>query len=300
MGRLRISPEPHKADNERSVRGLIYCLGTVCSGGLFLLSGGGALSDSNSPKLVKNPPPRVVVTQTPAPVSIIEAAHIIDQAEARERTPPSAKPDTMPTLAIDQMISVKAGQSSVLHLSVNADGVLRDHSLIAIHGLPQGTVISAGRPNGIDGWLLTPEDLLGRLSITPSAKADGTSVIVVLLLTPEGRVAREVHTKLVVSRDAGANGDNAPPAPAVSSADDIQVLLSHGRDLERVGYFAGARLFFQRAAEAGSAEGARALGETYDPVEFEKLGVHGLTPDPALAHLWYDRARALEAKSSDK
>lgn len=237
--------------------------------------------------------------ETAAPVSVIEAAQIVDKAEPRTKTPQGSSKtgDEMPTLVIDQVISGRPRQPTVFHLSVNADGVLPDHSLVAIHGLPKGTVLSAGRSDGMNGWLLAPYDLLGSgLSITPSANSNGSSDVVVLLLTPEGRVAREVHTKLVVSGGVTVSDNSEPPSPVASTPEEIQVLLSHGRELERVGYLAGARLFFQRAAEAGSAEGARALGETYDPVEFQKLGVHGLAPDPALARMWYDRAQALEEK----
>ena len=38
-----------------------------------------------------------------------------------------------------------------------------------------------------------------------------------------------------------------------------------------------ARLLFRRAAEAGDAEGALALGATYDPGVLAKLGVRGIS-----------------------
>jgi hypothetical protein len=38
------------------------------------------------------------------------------------------------------------------------------------------------------------------------------------------------------------------------------------------------------------------MGETYDPVEFQKLGVQGLVPDETMARKWYDRAQELEEK----
>jgi hypothetical protein len=304
MNGLKIPAEPYRANKHRLLRSVICWLGMIGSVGLVMVTKSEAVSDSNPPRIVLSLSTKAPVAESAAPISVIEAAQIIDKAEAREGTPQLTKTeDGMPSLAIDQEISVAAARSTVFPLSVNADGVLPHNSLIAIRGLPPGTVISAGRRNGADGWVLTPDDLLGALYITPGVGAAGASDVSVLLLAPDGHVARELRTKLVISGGAAPNNNAnnvAPPPPAATTAEEIEVLLSHGRNLERVGYFAGARLFFQRAAEAGSAEGARALGETYDPVEFQKLGVHGLTPDPALAQAWYERARALEAQSQNK
>jgi TPR repeat protein len=56
-----------------------------------------------------------------------------------------------------------------------------------------------------------------------------------------------------------------------------------------------ARLYFQRAAEAGLAQSALALGATYDPEELVKLKVVGLQPDLAAARRWFEKARELGA-----
>ncbi|HLH12040.1 MAG TPA: hypothetical protein VKV77_09200 [Methylovirgula sp.] len=230
------------------------------------------------------------VEDVAAPLPIIEAAQRSDRADARKKIPQDPA-SGMPTLALDQVIPAKPHQASPFNLSLNADGVVPDHSLIAIRGLPKGTVLSAGHSDGADGWYLVPDDLGNGLSITPGEEAKGTSELVVQLLAPDGRVANEKRASLVLpTSDASAAHEMTP--------EEIQVLMQHGRDLERVGYFAGARLFFQRAADAGSAEAARAMGETYDPVEFEKLGVRGLVPDEAMAQKWYERAQELEAKQA--
>ena len=47
-----------------------------------------------------------------------------------------------------------------------------------------------------------------------------------------------------------------------------------------VGYFAGARAYFKRAAEAGSGEAALLLGATYDHEFIDKIGAHGIKADP--------------------
>jgi hypothetical protein len=232
---------------------------------------------------------RTTVGSIAAPTSLIEITPI-DNKGADGRRLIQQISDVMPTLAIAQVISARPHRPCLFPLSINADGVVPDQSLIAIHGLPKGAVLSAGRSDGAGAWLLAPDDLGAALFLTPG-DADSLSDLDLQFITPQGHAASELHAKLIVSRDAQAS------EPFVTTtSEQIQVLLAHGRELQRVGYLAGARLFFQRAAEAGSAEGARALGETYDPIEFEKLGVRGMVPDPALARQWYDRARALEEK----
>lgn len=55
----------------------------------------------------------------------------------------------------------------------------------------------------------------------------------------------------------------------------------------------GARLFFERAVEAGSARAALLLGSTFDPRRLAELGTLGVAADPAAARRWYERAAAL-------
>jgi hypothetical protein len=275
MNRFGEISGPDRANKQHSPPFLIRCLFMICIA-CALLAGASDLSAA-------------------APASFVESAQMVIKPEAGTNTAlQSGKiSDAMPTLAIVQVISGRPRQPILFPLSINADGVVPDHSLIAIHGLPKGAVLSAGRSDGVGGWLLAPDDLSAALSITPSDSV-GSSDLVVQFITPEGRIASELRAKLVVSRGTDVGHDSEHMSTATS--EQIQVLLTHGRELERVGYLAGARLFFQRAAEAGSAEAARALGETYDPVEFQKLGVHGMVPDPALARQWYDRAKVLEGE----
>ncbi len=102
----------------------------------------------------------------------------------------------------------------------------------------------------------------------------------------------------VNNADAGA----APAAPSVTStatarqgdAAEIAFLVKDGAELMANGDVAAARLMFQHAAEAGSAEGAFALAETYDPLVFKKLGRReAVTLDITLARRRYEKARNL-------
>ncbi|MDB5374702.1 MAG: hypothetical protein JWP04_3344 [Belnapia sp.] len=82
--------------------------------------------------------------------------------------------------------------------------------------------------------------------------------------------------------------------PAVPLAHQT-MLLRLGEARLALGDVSAARRFFERVAEAGSAAGAHALGETYDPDVLARLGAWGIRPDPAAAATWYRRAQELAA-----
>jgi hypothetical protein len=77
------------------------------------------------------------------------------------------------------------------------------------------------------------------------------------------------------------------------ASDEIAMLLKRGKDAFSTGDLAAARLLLRRAAEAGSAEAALALGATFDPLVIRRLGAIGAAPDAAQARQWYQKAVAL-------
>ena len=83
-------------------------------------------------------------------------------------------------------------------------------------------------------------------------------------------------------------------------ADEIAALLKRGRDFVTNGDLISARLLLRRAAEAGSAEAALALGETFDPLVFQRLHVIGIEPDAASAQKWYQRAAELGSAAASQ
>jgi hypothetical protein len=81
-------------------------------------------------------------------------------------------------------------------------------------------------------------------------------------------------------------------APAPNSNREADALLARGDDLLATGDVAAARLFYQRAAEQGSAAAATAVGQTYDPAILELLRVRGVRGDAQMAAQWYRKAIA--------
>jgi hypothetical protein len=98
-----------------------------------------------------------------------------------------------------------------------------------------------------------------------------------------------------------SNDAAAPPSATLSlAADEIAMLLKRGKDAFSTGDLAAARLLLRRAAEAGSAEAALALGATFDPLVIRRLGAIGAAPDPAQARQWYQKAVALGSATASQ
>jgi hypothetical protein len=74
-------------------------------------------------------------------------------------------------------------------------------------------------------------------------------------------------------------------------AEAIKLLLQQGEQFVGSGDLVSARQVYQRAAEAGNAAAALALGATYDPVVLAKIGVRGMGADVEKARSWYEKAK---------
>lgn len=101
-----------------------------------------------------------------------------------------------------------------------------------------------------------------------------------------------------------ARPEVAPPlssgfAVRAGESDRIEGLMAHGQKMIGVGYLAGARAYYRRAAEAGSGEAALAVGATYDPDIVARMGVQGIKPDRTEAAKWYARAAGLGIADRD-
>jgi hypothetical protein len=93
------------------------------------------------------------------------------------------------------------------------------------------------------------------------------------------------------------------PQPAASrtlDAAEVDVLVKQGQQFVAAGDFVTARLVFQRAAEAGNAAAALALGASYDPVVLSRLGVRGVDADVGKARTWYQKAKDFGAPDADR
>jgi hypothetical protein len=103
-----------------------------------------------------------------------------------------------------------------------------------------------------------------------------------------------------VEASAATAGSSEPPArPSagvpqpprlVLSAAEIGELLARGDGFLRMGDLASARLFYERAADAGNGQGAMRMGATFDPSFLGRAGSRSAQGDPVQARAWYRKA----------
>lgn len=88
---------------------------------------------------------------------------------------------------------------------------------------------------------------------------------------------------------------------AASHLVDPQIikLLARGDVFLRAGDIASARLFYERAADAGDGQAALQLGATFDPNFLASVGLRNMSGDPAKAIFWYHRALGLGASQAE-
>jgi len=89
----------------------------------------------------------------------------------------------------------------------------------------------------------------------------------------------------------------APPKPAPPprqlDPDEIAAMIKRARSLIAIGDIAAARLLLTRASDAQEPSAAFLLAQTYDPAVLGAQDARSITPDPAAARNWYQRAAQL-------
>ena len=91
------------------------------------------------------------------------------------------------------------------------------------------------------------------------------------------------------------------PQPAPTQTETLTgILLDRGNAAMADGDITAARLLFQRAADAGSAEAAHALGTTYDVQSLLAVGARATYANPVLAAAWYSRASELASDAAKR
>jgi hypothetical protein len=125
------------------------------------------------------------------------------------------------------------------------------------------------------------EASLGPIALEPSPPAFGP---------PATAAATSLGASAAVPTPAGA---------ARLSAGQITELLTRGDIFLHAGDVASARLFYERAADAGDRQAAMRMGATFDPAFLDRVGVR-TRGDTATALSWYRHALDLGAPKTDR
>ena len=119
----------------------------------------------------------------------------------------------------------------------------------------------------------------------PVAREAAREVAAVTPTAPVVAVAPAVREPVPVTREAA-------PARRIDP-DELAALLKRAKSLLAIGDITSARLLLERAADAQEAEAALMLAGTYDPLVLGSQDLRSVTPDPAAARVWYEKASQL-------
>jgi hypothetical protein len=181
------------------------------------------------------------------------------------------------------------------------------YTFLMFRGIPDGISLSSGFRTR-NAWVVAVNDV-ENLKIQVPKSIQGDFPIEVIFYngeasTPEKRsviltIAPAERSKTVASRES------PPPSPAPTQADapsptalavptpEDAELLRQGEAQLRNGNIVFARLLFEQLASRGSAQGAFAVAQTYDPVVLKQIAAVGMQGDSEKAKFWYRKAAEL-------
>jgi hypothetical protein len=172
-------------------------------------------------------------------------------------------------------------------LPVASNGAAREQSLNAG---PRSAAVAETKPA-----LRAPVAVGGRLPSGETAPrlalSPGSSRMALAAAFPsDGRSGTQMEEArpIQISRHVG----DSPPAAVALSSEMVTFLLGRGEIMLQQGDIRSARLYFEKAAEAGSGHGAVGAGKTYDPAFLATVTAPGLASDVARAIKWYRMASA--------
>lgn len=90
----------------------------------------------------------------------------------------------------------------------------------------------------------------------------------------------------------------ATPPPRLLDAEELATLMKRAKNLIAIGDIASARLLLERAADAQESSAALLLAQTYDPAVLGTPDARSITPDPAKARDWYQKAARFGSKDA--
>ena len=120
------------------------------------------------------------------------------------------------------------------------------------------------------------------------------------------RTAHQNQPPLEIEQPAAAAAVVAAPVAAAApparrmDADELAALMARAKAFLASGDIPPARLLLERAAEAQEAGAALMLAQTYDPTVLGTQDIRNITPDPALARSWYQRAAQLGSADAQR
>jgi hypothetical protein len=196
---------------------------------------------------------------------------------------PSAAPVMTSTVAATPRLA-----TSLAEIFVAKTTVLKDETSVfaaETSTMAETSPVKDDGPGAPSAAPASPTTALAAAAPEPPAVAEREAPTVVAALP----TAPEAETRLADRSERAVPADRAAALPE----EEVTALVTRGQSFFEAGDVAAARLLFRRAANAGNAAAALAMGATYDPSVLSGHFVHGVNSNVDQARTWYERARAL-------
>ena len=264
-----------------------FCVVTAVVGGLIFYLDNPAVLATNAPKSSSVEPGKDTInsamsTTDKTPILSTDASSALTEEVHRDiaKLPLMAKPEVDGTegpLAPDsekgEVLSRRTLKPQAVNTLVGPD--------LDLGTRPPGTAHVSAAP------LFNAATVSG--AIPPGATAEFAS----------NAEREELHTESVSGalKELPPSGGTARTTASVKrlrlTTAEIVSLIARGDALLTTGDFISARLFYERAADAGEGQAALRMGESYDPAFLARSRVAGFRSDALLAAQWYLRALEL-------
>jgi hypothetical protein len=158
---------------------------------------------------------------------------------------------------------------------------------------PRQTVAAAAAASAPAAMAATPAQ-----ASLPAQLPSRDEIALALKTAHQSQAPAEVQQQPAAAA-AAAPVSIAPPARRMDS-DELAALMTRAKAFLASGDIPPARLLLERAAEAQEASAALMLAQTYDPTVLGTQDIRNITPDPALARSWYQRAAQLGSADAQR
>jgi hypothetical protein len=113
-----------------------------------------------------------------------------------------------PVLSAPAKLEATAGEDVTFPIALDGTDGVPARSIIAISGLPQGSMLSSGRPYGETEWNLKTDEI-GDLRLVLPPTASGESKLTIKLITPDSTVIADTETVLNVAANPEGYSERA-------------------------------------------------------------------------------------------
>ena len=141
-------------------------------------------------------------------------------------TPSVGSATVSPVLSAPDMLEATERQEVDFPIALDGTDGVPPGSIIVIRGLPSGSTLSNGRPQGETEWDLKPDEI-GDLHLMPTAAGGGESKLTIQLVAPNNRILADAATRLRIAPDTKAN-----IAADAIEAEPVEGQVSHMPDHE--------------------------------------------------------------------